>query len=432
MAAMNRGRGPAGQIGQPVRAPKTSELVADQLRRQIVRGVVRPGQKLPPETELMGQFGVSRPTIREAFRILETERLIVVRPGSRGGAQVVAPDLTVAARYVGLLLQFRGATIDDVYEARKVAEPACAALLASRRTEQDLADLAAVIGQLESAIEGRDGAVPDPALWSRLTQRFHELIMQRSGNQTLALQGAVLHDIVATHTELRVAGHFDQAESPERFRRAARSYRKLLKLIADGDADGARRLWHGHMDSAASYLLKDDLRDKPVVELFALLGPVGEVEHRLHQRVTGWQRRLLPARQHPQLAPGDPPPAVVLAQPVTKQHLGPVDQGGVVLHSPPDPPVAGAPYPLAVLADNVVGDLVHRPRAGVVERDEITQPRRHALEHGVRVVGPHVGGELLREQVPVAGVDGQGVPVLQPHGLDGHPAQVTGGHTASG
>jgi GntR family transcriptional regulator, transcriptional repressor for pyruvate dehydrogenase complex len=257
-----------GQIGQPVRAPKTSELIAAQLRRQIVRGSVRAGEKLPPETQLMSQFGVSRPTIREAFRILETEGLIVVRPGSRGGAQVVAPDQTAAARHVGLLLQLRGATIDDVYEARKIAEPVCAAMLARRRTEQDIADLTAVVAEIEAAIEP-DASAPDPAQWSRLTHRFHELIMQRSGNKTLALQGALLHDIIATHTELRVARSFDQVESPERFRRAVKAYRKLLALIEAGDADGAERLWRGHMDSAAAYLLTGDLRDKPVVDLFA-------------------------------------------------------------------------------------------------------------------------------------------------------------------
>ena len=265
---MNHARVSSGQVGQPVRAPKTSELVAAQLRRQIVRGTVQPGQKLPPETQLMEQFGVSRPTIREAFRILETERLIVVRPGSRGGAQVVAPDPTVAARWVGLLLQLQGATIDDVYEARKVAEPVCAGMLARGRTEQDLADLAAVVAEIESAIEDTDGRAPDPAQWSRLTHRFHELIMQRSGNKTLALQGAVLHDIIATHTELRVSRNFDRAESPERFRRAVKAYKKMLALIEARDADGAQRLWRSHMESAAAYLLKDDLRDKPLVELF--------------------------------------------------------------------------------------------------------------------------------------------------------------------
>src|SRR5579863_552139 len=162
MTAINQGRLANSQVGQLVRAPKTSELIAAQLRRQIVRGAVKPGEKLPPETQLMEQFGVSRPTIREAFRILETERLIVVRPGSRGGAQVVAPDLSVAARWVGLLLQLQGATIDDVYEARKVAEPVCAAMLARVRTEQDLADLAAVVDRIEAAIEDTDGPAPDP------------------------------------------------------------------------------------------------------------------------------------------------------------------------------------------------------------------------------------------------------------------------------
>jgi DNA-binding FadR family transcriptional regulator len=259
---------PNGQLGKPVRAPKTSELIAAQLRRQVVRGTVKPAEKLPPETQLMKQFGVSRPTIREAFRILETEGLIVVRPGSRGGAQVLAPDQTAAARHVGLLLQLRGATIDDVYEARKIAEPVCAAMLARRRTEQDLADLAAVVAEIESAIGAKDGLPPDPAQWSRLTHRFHELIMQRSGNKTLALQGAMLHDIVATHIELRVSRSFDRTESPERFRRAVRAYKKLLALIEAGDADGAERLWRTHMESAGAYLLKDDLRDKPVVELF--------------------------------------------------------------------------------------------------------------------------------------------------------------------
>lgn len=123
--------------------------------------------------------------------------------------------------------------------------------------------------EIEAAIEARDGRVPDPAQWSRLAHRFHELIIARSGNKTLALQGAVLHDIVATHTELRVARDFDEAEAPERFRRTLGAYKKLLALVEAGDADGAQRLWRRHMESAAAYLLKDDLRDKPVVELLA-------------------------------------------------------------------------------------------------------------------------------------------------------------------
>ena len=77
---------PAGPVGQIVRAPKTAELIAGHIRRQIVRGELREGDTLPSELNLMEQFGVSRPTLREAFRILEAESLISVRRGLRQAA----------------------------------------------------------------------------------------------------------------------------------------------------------------------------------------------------------------------------------------------------------------------------------------------------------------------------------------------------------
>jgi GntR family transcriptional regulator, transcriptional repressor for pyruvate dehydrogenase complex len=131
-------RGPAGQM---LRAPKTAELIASHIRGQIVRGELTTGDTLPSEAAMTEMFGVSRPTLREAFRILETESLISIRRGARGGAQVSAPDVAVAARYVGLLLQVTHTTIADVYEARMVIEPVAAGLLAARRTQQDLDDL---------------------------------------------------------------------------------------------------------------------------------------------------------------------------------------------------------------------------------------------------------------------------------------------------
>ena len=97
--------------------------MAAQLRRQIVLGELKEGDQLPPESVLMEEFGVSRPTLREAFRILEAEGAITVRRGVRGGARVQVPDITVAARQIGLLLQYRGALLSDVYEVRAVLEP---------------------------------------------------------------------------------------------------------------------------------------------------------------------------------------------------------------------------------------------------------------------------------------------------------------------
>lgn len=256
-------------VGKVMRAPKTAELIATHLRRQIVRGDLVPGEMLPPEVQLMEQFGVSRPTLREAFRILESELLIIVRRGSRGGAQVLAPDPSVAAGYVGVLLQIQGTTINDVYQARMISEPACARLLAQARTEQDLEEFRQIIKELEAELAADETFVPDPATWTRLTSRFHELILERCGNRTLALQGAVLQDIVATHVHTRIAQGLTEDDTPARFKRAIRSYTKFVDLIEAKDADGAKAHWLAHMEGAAVYLLKDDLKTKPVVDLLS-------------------------------------------------------------------------------------------------------------------------------------------------------------------
>src|SRR3954469_23872896 len=107
-------------VGSVLRVPKMAELVAQRLRRQIVRGELTEGDALPSEAELMTQFGVSRPTLREAFRVLESEGLIRVRRGAHGGARVQTPNGDIAARYAGLVLEFRGTTLEDVYDARNI------------------------------------------------------------------------------------------------------------------------------------------------------------------------------------------------------------------------------------------------------------------------------------------------------------------------
>jgi len=269
LAGREAGLGAQRYVGQVVRAPKTAELIATLYRRQIVRGELRPGDTLPSEQQLMEQFGVSRPTLREAFRILEAEDLISVKRGSRGGARVTQPSLSVAARYVGLLLQVQGTTIADVYEARMVLEPACARLLARRRTKQDLADLNECIEELRGAVEAGQLHAPEPALWSRQAARFHELIMQRSGSKTLAVQGGVLQDIVATHLTLALSRDHARDDELANFRRNVRSYEKLVALVDERDGPGAEQHWRAHMEAAGQRLLREDLQSRSVVDLFS-------------------------------------------------------------------------------------------------------------------------------------------------------------------
>ena len=78
--------------------PKTAELVAAEIRNAILGGTLRPGDRLPPETSLMSRFGVSRPSLREALRLLEAEELLDIRRGARGGAVVRRPSARPALR----------------------------------------------------------------------------------------------------------------------------------------------------------------------------------------------------------------------------------------------------------------------------------------------------------------------------------------------
>ncbi|MFG2959397.1 FadR/GntR family transcriptional regulator [Streptomyces sp. NPDC048291] len=233
----------------PVRVPKMAELVAARLRRMIVRGELTEGESLPSETALMEQFAVSRPTLREAFRVLESESLINVRRGARGGARVQIPEGTVAARYAGVVLEYRGTTLKDVYDARTVIEAPCAGLLAERRTDEDLARLRAAVAEAE-------GLMDDPSAFIRAHTEFHALVVELAGNQTLGvLNGMVRHIIDQANWS-----HVDlDAGSPENIRANRRGFRAhvaLVDLVAAHRSEAAEELWRVHLQEAEDYLLQ--------------------------------------------------------------------------------------------------------------------------------------------------------------------------------
>jgi DNA-binding FadR family transcriptional regulator len=237
-------------VAQRVRIPKTAEVVAAQLRRKIILGHLKDGDLLPPEGVLLQQFGVSRPTFREALRILEAESLIEIRRGARGGCRINTPNVRVAARQVGLLLQFGGATLGDIYRARQVIEPAAAGMLAERPNRAAISTLTEIHDRAEKALRSGDlEAIP------QMTVEFHEKVVELSGNLTLALFVDMLHDIVSLHVET-VA----QRGVPQPAMRAEaeqRAHSRLLAEIKAGDVAAAATHWRAHMDAAARYLFQD-------------------------------------------------------------------------------------------------------------------------------------------------------------------------------
>lgn len=240
-------------ISRLERVPKASELIAKQIRKMILDGELADGDLLPPETQLSITFGVARPTLREAFRILETEGLIQVARGSRRGARVNAPKIDTAARYAAYSLRAAGATLAETYDAQLAIEPYAVRLLARRRDPLVLEALAAQLGELEALDPGSEAAERSVAL-----ARFHLRLARLTGNRTLAVMAEVLGSILEVHQSVHrpPVQHFTSTMSEKEFRTlGVRSIRKLLDLIRSGDEDGAEAHWRLHLRNAARFWL---------------------------------------------------------------------------------------------------------------------------------------------------------------------------------
>ncbi|MEE2058045.1 FadR/GntR family transcriptional regulator [Rhodococcus artemisiae] len=230
-----------------VRVPKAGELIAASLRRQIITGELQAGEPLPNEAALMERFGVSRPTLREAFRILESEGIITVLRGARGGARVQAPDGSTAARYTGLLLQYRGVPLADVYRARTELEVAAVGLIAVNPDDR--------IDRLAEVVERGGDLVDDPHAFVKYVSDVNRTIMELGGNQTMSTLASMLLDIMDAHNALYLSTRTEQ-DSPG-VAVALRANHKLVDLLRAGEPGAAEAFWRRHLDSVERYMTGD-------------------------------------------------------------------------------------------------------------------------------------------------------------------------------
>jgi DNA-binding FadR family transcriptional regulator len=233
----------------PIRVPKTAEIVADHFRKRIIRAELREGDTLPPEGQLMTTLGISRPTLREAFRILEAENLIRVMRGSRTGAQVFRPRVDSVTRYAGFVLQSEGTTVGDLYEARLAIEPYVARRLAEARSADAVARLNEQIERLNALVDAGHYV----EFMIGLAQ-FHRVLVELGGNRTLLFLTELLQGVLERHqVEYFQRRSLDPEIQRNRSLWGLRSFRKLVALIEAGDGDGAEAHWRLHVRNANLY-----------------------------------------------------------------------------------------------------------------------------------------------------------------------------------
>lgn len=230
--------------------PTAGQLVADSIRRKIILGEHKDGDFLPNEGHLLEQYRVSRPVLREAIRILQSESLLTIRRGSKGGARVNAPRPEPVARQAGGLLQYQHTTVFDVFRARSIIEPPAVRLLAENATPL-------TVQRLQDALEREAEAIGDPRRWGKVHAEFHTLVVELSGSNTLALFADIMSEITTAHTQAVWQHAADESQKLSDAELAHRVHRKLVQLVAEGKPANAEQLWRRHLEETTDKMLKD-------------------------------------------------------------------------------------------------------------------------------------------------------------------------------
>ena len=266
MAKPTDGNGGDGALpasmGNAIHVPKLSHLVAARLRDEIVSGQMAAGTMLLPESKLLDFFSVSRPTLREALRILEAESLISIGRGMRAGALVLGPSMRKAAEYTTFMLVSDGVTMRDLHEARMFFEPAIVRSLTGTALADATNHLRGCVESIQSALDQRRYIDVVGG-----TNRFHEALARASGNKTIALLVGMLRSISDDAYTVVIAS--DSAATDynleKNMKKTVAGYVALCDLLEKGKVEEAASFWRRYMERALQFLKSSGVGDRRIV-----------------------------------------------------------------------------------------------------------------------------------------------------------------------
>jgi GntR family transcriptional regulator, transcriptional repressor for pyruvate dehydrogenase complex len=235
--------------------PRLADVVAGILRTRIIDGVIPNGSRLPKQDELLREFRVSRPSLREALRILEAEGLVTVQRGNVGGAIVRAPSAQSAAYMSALVLQSQGVTLKDLADAIRNVEPVAAAMCAARKDRRRL-----VVPQLKRIQKASRAAIGDGVLFTQTAREFHEEFVRGCGNSTLIMMLGML-ELMWSHQEAQWAERAQARGTypgPEAREDVLAAHEAVLRAIDSGDEDQAARAARVHINETQRYPLAEE------------------------------------------------------------------------------------------------------------------------------------------------------------------------------
>lgn len=227
------------QMLKAIKKTRIHEEVVSQVHDLIKEGKLKAGDQLPSERELAETFKVSRTSVREALRALETEGLVISRTGM-GTFVADLPIENLIAPLAKLLIEGKDA-LAEVFELRKLIEPHIATLAAERATSRDIERMKRLLEKQREQVEsGATGVEAD--------SEFHFAIGQATHNHAIQKLVSGLLDVLSHSRE-------ESLQTPGRRQASIDSHRAIVAAIENHDQAGAREAMTRHIEQVERNVL---------------------------------------------------------------------------------------------------------------------------------------------------------------------------------
>lgn len=217
---------------------RISETIVDQVRQLMRDGQLRPGDRLPAERDLCEQFGVSRVTVREALRMLESSGLVEIRVGARGGAFVTAPSSGRIGDGLADMLSLSVIEAGDVTDVRLILEVGLVPLLCERATEEDLEDLERLCAEGRKALRKGEYSMD-------MSAEFHVRVARATHNPALTMLVESFRGPILMSMEQA------KATAPEMGKLGTKEHEQFVAAVREREPEEAMRIMRKHLTRTA-------------------------------------------------------------------------------------------------------------------------------------------------------------------------------------
>lgn len=235
---------------QQVQPVRLYQRIVQQIEDGIARGELKPGQRLPSERELVVQFGASRPTVREALRVLESNGVVRSRPGDPNGPEILPFSPNGLAKQMTRLAQVEQMSIAELVSFRMILDGSASLLAARLRSDEELAAMEETVAVMEAAIDkGYDD-------FSEADVAFHDTVALASRNSLIQVCNMVVRGVVLSLISDKVSR---SRNSKALMRESLEHHKEVLEAVRAGDGPGAARISRQNLyDYYAGYVPKKD------------------------------------------------------------------------------------------------------------------------------------------------------------------------------